>query len=429
MFRRLFQIKSSAFWAGTEYLVYPLVMFLSTPLLLHRLGKENFGLWMMVSAITASWGIGNFGMSIMLMRYVALHRGQENLPGTVAVIRYALGRSLIGGGTASLCLLLGAPWLSVHAFTGMTDTAGVQLALSVAAFLFLLAQIEFTFKSALKGHGEFGEVARYEVMGRSILIAIVVAIAFWQPRLILIYCALMAYAVVTVCVMGRKMARHTTGKACFPSWQPLRGGQGHFAFWAWLQSLGAVMFQQFDRLLIGALLGPVALAVYSICLQVAQQVHALPAAMFSYLLPRMSHLPTGAEDTARKNKFSRQVLMAGVGSSLLLGGGLTLLAKPLLVLWMGPEFANAHSNLLRVLVLGYTMLSLNVVPHFLLLALGRSRFVSVLNLIGGALGLIICFLALSPWGLLGAAYSKLVLGATLSVAYFFFFRRASKHVE
>jgi hypothetical protein len=57
------------------------------------------------------------------------------------------------------------------------------------------------------------------------------------------------------------------------------------------------------------------------------------------------------------------------------------------------------------------------VPHFLNLAAGRARFISMLNLLGGLATLIICVWVIRDCGLLGVAAGKFIYGFVLMVSY------------
>src|SRR5205807_1118477 len=62
-----------------------------------------------------------------------------------------------------------------------------------------------------------------------------------------------------------------------------------------------------DVLLIGAILGSTQLAYYAVCVQLAQQVHALPAAAFSFLFPLVSGRSETSARSGLKALFGRYV--------------------------------------------------------------------------------------------------------------------------
>lgn len=65
----------------------------------------------------------------------------------------------------------------------------------------------------------------------------------------------------------------------------------------------------------------------------------------------------------------------------------------------------------------YLLLSMNVVPHYLNLAQGNAQFISILNLMGGLITLILCLWLIDDLGLDGVAGSKFAYGLVLLGAY------------
>jgi O-antigen/teichoic acid export membrane protein len=72
---------------------------------------------------------------------------------------------------------------------------------------------------------------------------------------------------------------------------------------------------------------------------------------------------------------------------------------------------------LIILALGFCLLSLNVVPHFTLLGLGKVRFLSITNAVGGIVSLVGAALLIPAFGLIGAAAGRLFYGPIISLNY------------
>ena len=67
---------------------------------------------------------------------------------------------------------------------------------------------------------------------------------------------------------------------------------------AWLQTLGSVVFGQFDRILLGVSMGALAVALYALCVQFAQPVFGPSASglhfLFLYLAGRAGVISSAA---------------------------------------------------------------------------------------------------------------------------------------
>lgn len=402
----------AAVWAGTEYLAYPFLMILATPFLIRHLGAGHFGLWMLVANVVGSWGLVNLGSALMITRYVAIHRDGAELEQAKQIVRFGLARALIGGGLAGGSLILSASWLATGWFHGMGDHRLVTYSLILAGGLLMLAQVEFTYKAALKGFELFGLAARLELACKSAFVLVLLLLANMGLGLVGVLGAMLGFAFINCLIYGQALSKVMGRTIWVPQFSVPISEMQAFAGWNWLQTLASVMFHQFDRFLIGAVLGAVPLAAYTVCLQVAQQIHALPAALFSFLLPRVSR-----RDVVYSQTRQMTMILVGLLVPLLIGLPVILFAPRILAWWMGGLFAAEYGSLLMTLAGGYLLLSINVVPHYINLAEGQARFVSMLNLMAGLLTIVLCVWLINDSGLLGVAESKFVYGIVLMVAY------------
>lgn len=402
-----------AAWAGAEYLAYPLLMFLATPALIRHLGIEAFGLWMLVATLVGSWGLANLGAVPMITRYVAIHRDQNDLDPARQIVRFGLGWSLIGGGLAGGSLIIASSWLAMGWFEGMGDYQLVTYSLMMAGCLLLLAQVEFTYKAALKGFELFGLAARFELACKSAFLLVSLLLVKMGVGLVGVLGAMLVFAFVNCMVFGFALSKILGRIIWIPRFSKPISEMPVFAGWSWLQITAGVMFHQFDRFLIGAVLGAAPLAAYTACLQVAQQIHALPAALFSFMLPLASRRDAVSGQTLK-------MIIAGFMVSLSIGLPVIFFAPRILEYWMGTSFSEDYGTLLMMLAGGYLLLSINVVPHFLNLAKGHARFISMLNLVGGFATLILCVMLINYSGLWGVAASKFAYGIVLLMAYICF---------
>jgi O-antigen/teichoic acid export membrane protein len=402
-----------AAWASIEYLAYPILMFIATPTLIRHLGIEAFGLWMLVATVVGSWGLANLGGVPMITRYVAIHRDQNDLDSAIQIVRFGLGWSMMGGGIMALSLVLAGPWLSTGWLHPMGDSGDVEHAVILSGLMIFLAQIEFSFKAALKGFELFGLAARVEIACKSLFVIVSLVLASCGMGVFNILLSMLGFSIFNCLVYGWAITFVMGRDVWWPQLRPPDKDVHTFAGWNWLQVFSGILFHQMDRLLIGALLGPVPLAAYSVCLQIAQQIHAFPAALFSFLLPRLSR-------GVISQGFAIRLSIIGLLVAISLGIPIMFFSNCILERWMGSDFANHYDNLMLCLAGAYMLLSVNIVPHFITLANGNARFISMINLLGGVSSLIICIILVNNVGLIGVAFGKFAFGFVLLSSYLCF---------
>jgi O-antigen/teichoic acid export membrane protein len=403
----------NALWAIAEYFGYPLLMFAATPLFLHLLGSAVYGQWMLLLTFNGLGGLAGMGMGTAATREVAAHHGRGDLAGAAAAARSCLGVTLAASGTVAAVIALGATAAPSAWFAGMGDMADIRFIAFAGAAMIAMEQIDTVFAGTIRGVERYDVSARLELAAKLATVLASVAMAALARSLAPIVLVVLALMVMRTLAKARSASRLLGQGALWPQWN-----RGHvrtaFAFgkWTWVQSIGAMLFATVDRLLVGSILGAVALAQYSVAVQLAQQVQTLPAAGAQVLLPRVSRLDSQGV-SYRSMAIKVTVGVVGLASACALA--LILLGERIMTLWVGTSIAVAVAGTLSLLAVGYALLAVNVVPHYVLLGAGRARFVALSNLLAGVVAVAVTWFLIPRMGLAGAATGRFFYAAVTSV--------------
>lgn len=408
LFARLSNVRRHAFssmWGMAEYVAYPLMMFLATPLFLLWLGQMQYGQWMLLLTFNGLGGLAGFGMGSAATRDVAAAQGASDPESALAAVRACLSVTLLSGTAVSVVLLVLGMVAGGDLLVRMGDPALVRTIIAVAALLILVEQLDTVFAGTLRGLERFDISARVEALMKGAMVVLALLVAWATRDVTAVFAVTLGMAVVRLAVKAA-VASRLLGAVPMPSWdRPRMASVFAFGKWTWIQALGASLFATVDRLLVGGMLGAEALARYSICLQLAQQVQTIPAAGAQFLFPTVSRRRQAGEDY-RGLSLKASIAITGLG--LAIGLPLAVLAEPLLRLWVGSEIAASSASLLMLLVLAFVILVANVGSFYVLLGAGQERFVAVVNIIAGVAGSIAAALLIGPFGVHGAALGKLV---------------------
>lgn len=393
----------SSLWGMAEYFAYPLMMFAATPLFLHLLGSEQYGQWMLLLTFNGFGGLAGIGMGTAATKDVSAARGRGDDAGVAASIRACLMVTILST-MALAVLMVTTGWLigpALLAKMGSPDL--VRTIIIVAALLIMLEQIDSVFAGALRGLERFDISAKAEASTKLTLVLVSLAVAWKTGDVVAVFWATIAATIVRLSVKALAV-RHFIGQTPWPAFDRPRMAEA-FAFgkWTWAQSLGAAMFATADRLIVGSLLGAHALAAYSVCLQLAQQIQTVPAAGAQFLFPAVSRSRAAGESYAPL--AIRASLIIG-GISLLLALPVALFSHLILSLWVGKDIADAASVTLTLLAAGFAILGLNVGPHFVLLGAGRARFVAGINIVAGMTATGVGLYLVPQFALTGAACAR-----------------------
>jgi O-antigen/teichoic acid export membrane protein len=393
-------------------------MLLAAPFLVHKLGLSQYGVWMLVSAILGSMGILSTGFGDATVKYVSVYRGQNNPSGVRRTIRATLTVNVFLGGLFGLAVCFFAPFAVNHIFKiepGLRD-ASVQ-AIQISAIILVIRSVESVFVSTLRAFECYGPPVKLNVFLRCIVVISAIVIAAMGRGVVAIMVATLFWSAIIV-VLQALAARRIVG-----SFNPLPSLAKEplvevfsFGCFSWLQSLAGVAFSYADRFLVVAMLGTAPVAVYVLCVQATQPIHGLSAAAFNFVFPHISSRRE-AGDVYGPRRVFKLALLSSIGLSLALTLPLVVFAKPILSLWMGQDFAQRAHIVLALLAVAYLILAVNIVPHNTLLAFGRVRFVSVVNIAGGVFSLVAAGVLISPLGLVGAALARLFYGPVIAINF------------
>ncbi len=360
-------------WNLGGYVLPAVAAFACTPFLYKTMGAERFGLLSVAWALLGMFSLFDFGIGRALTRWVAELLRAEDRRGLAMATAVARAVSVVMGGAASALLLL-ALW------RGGLDRLGVGPAVAGEAMrsaLLLIAGVWLSvYGSALRGGLEgFQDFRRVNLVRIPLGIAIFLLptlTALVTPDLSLAVAALVAARLVANLAMARDLARWVT-----PDWSAVTRERalallGHGG-WITLSNLVGPILTYADRFVISALLSPVAVPYFSVPADAISRVVVLPASVATAALPAIAGEAAGARSGAAIRRIVGSATRLVVLGTVPLTLAALLLARPLLELWMGAEFAARSVGVFRWLALGYGLNALAQVPFLAVQAMGRAR--------------------------------------------------------
>lgn len=417
----------NAFWNTSDYVVLPLLFLLATPFLVSRLGTEQFGIWMLVNALTGTLSVIHFGLGDATVKYVSAYRAREDWQGVVRVARST--QTVYGclGVISGVTICLAARFFVHRVF----KVEAIHQVLAIAAIRIggIGLAVRFfsnVFAAVLQGFERYDLSARVTIITKAVTMGgIVVAVALRYGIEAVLWLSVL-------CAAGGAIALAFVAKSLISDlrfWPmldraALREVFG-FGFYSWLSAIAGTVFAQADVLLVGALLGTVAVTYYSVCQKLAMQVHAVLAAGSAFLFP-MSSVTAEQGDLRQMNRIYTGALSLIAVLSTAIGVPFFLFSQSILTHWMGADFALHASGLLKILILGYALLATSIVPYNILNGTGRIRANMILAWLTLAIVLAGIFVLAPVAGLAGVAWAKVLNIGPLLVAMIYVQRKVLK---
>jgi O-antigen/teichoic acid export membrane protein len=215
-----------------------------------------------------------------------------------------------------------------------------------------------------------------------------------------------------VCAAGFFMLHHRAPRIAVAGSIPVRSALarslGRYSLWAWMATLASQIFGSVDRLVVGALLGPVAAGFYAVCTSVGDRLTQLAAPFTRVLVPYASATraaPLRINGDAVRLYAVVTILvswtLAAAGSTLILFDDVALTR------WLGLAATSEAMWTFRGVVLIYATFSMAATPYQFALGAGGVRGVALLGLVGAGASLAGIALLGREWGLPGAAAGNL----------------------
>jgi O-antigen/teichoic acid export membrane protein len=410
---------SNSIYGLLDYAAYPFGMLALAPIVLRHLGVAQYGVWAVTTAIVSFGSIVASGFGDANIQQVATRRSTGDGDSLLRVVRASFGIHLILGTAVALLLWVFAPFLAIR--LSIADATLNQACLScirIAALLTIIRAIETVCISTQRAFERYGAAVRISVAGRMLSLAAAAVLAAFTRDVVYIMLATAAFAAMALLAQLIRLRQLLDYQALTPSFDPVATRELiRFGIFTWLLSATGVMFSQADRLIAGASMGATAVVSYALCAQMSQPVYGLTAAGLHFLFPHLA----SQRATAAPAELRRTLLMAISMNALLVftGAGLLLAFSGRLLRLLAPEYiARVSVSLLPSVLSGSVLLALSVSGCYAMLALGRVRPVTLINLAGTVAFTFVIVLSLRSSGVMAIVWARISFGVVSLLVYF-----------
>ena len=402
---------SNAAYGVLDYLAYPAGMLIVAPIALRNLGTAQFGVWMIANAVLSIGSIMASGFGDANIRYVSMARGGKDDARLLGAVRSTMGIHIALGTAIALIA-----WILAPSATARIASSNAELrieclwSLRIASLLILARAVETVCVSTQRAFERYDIAVRVSVIARLLALTAAAVLALAKQGVVSVMVATAIFITASLGIQLLQLKRLLGTKSFWPSFdREAMRGLVSFGIFSWIQAVSGILFGQVDRLITGVYLGAAAAASYALCAQLAQPIYGIAASGLHFLFPHVSaRITTDSVAPLRRIvllAFAANLLLVAACAAILLSLGTRLLA-----LWGGAAIGAAAGSVLPLLVWTTAAQSLSVTGSYTMLALGRVRMVTLLNLVGGAAMLLAARWLLPKYGMQGMAMARLFCG-------------------
>lgn len=386
------------------------IMFVMTPVLVHNLGRYDYGLWEMITGIIGYMGVLDLGTRPAVSRFAAKYRAEQD-----ASSLQVLFSSVLVFFVCVACLMaIGLSLWGLY-FPDAMAPEGEPSDRYTIVLLILAAQILITFpgyvaESYLEGFQKYLLKNNISIVKMVLTSSTILYFITPENGLILMVAVSAGAAVIKYLIYMWLLTRPAMGciryRLRYFSFSKLKEII-IFGSKSLVQGLSTRVENNTDALVIGFFLGPAMVPFYSIPANLVQHMRGIGMTLTHAFMPLFSDLSARSED----EKIRQVYTMASkyvVGILLPLAVGVVLVGGPFLGVWVGPEFQEKGELILLLLVLFTLTPMINPFVSRYLTGIGKHGIFAKVAPIAAVVNLGLSVLLVGPLGLWGVAFASLV---------------------
>lgn len=375
------------------------------PILIRSLGMEEYGLWTLASSILGVVNLAEAGLSTATTVFVAQDLSKEDYNALSATITVSLLMMLtlasIAGGTLFLSSGIIVRWYPSLTLSQSTVLLHSLQISGLVVWCRLIQQVLIGIEQAYQRYDLINVVNTLSSIATSIGMIIIV-LSSGKIIQIIQYQSLTSIVFLLIhCWIIKKLVR--TAKLRFHTSSSKLMDLGKYSLMMWITSIGGVLFTRVDRLVIGSILGPKYLGIYSAITDIVSQINVLSGMAVQPLISSLSN-----EIDVKSESVKRQVrksLLTNLYISLVLGLLINAFSPLILSILLKQNTEDIDDNFLFSFKLGiliYSLYSVNGSGYYVLLGTKRVDICSTITLLVGAISITLIYFGATNLGLVGA---------------------------
>jgi len=387
--------------------IFPIVFFiLITPILVARLGLENYGVYILINTVLLFAALFDFGISSAFIKYISEAQAQKDegkinrLSATANLIFFLVG--LLG-----LAIAIAAGFL-LSSTSNAADPDYFRLCFALAGISFIFVSLSTPFQLIPRACLKFNIEAIISIIQISAFNLGVLLLVWNNYGLKEILIWQIAVNILLWLVYGLTAKSLLGAISLTPGWDQTAGQKlWRFGFKTFISNVASMITNQLDRLVIPIFLGASALPYYALPGNITTQTGGITNALTSLLFPLSSKLQTETKNEQIAKIYLRAFrLIAVLASAITLA--IIIFRVKILYFWLGGDFYARSAGLMLLLAAVDFILALGKPAVSVLLGLGKNKFLAVISSLSALLNLLLLLALIPLWGLTGAAIAFII---------------------
>ena len=373
---------------------------LAIPFLIRFLGIREYGVWSLAYAVLAVLAMSEAGISVAAAVFLSKDLAKRDFAEFGKTLTIILIGAVLVSVVLGLLLWFAGP-LIVRSLPGfeVADRVHAGRALQIASIAVSILVLQRTLVGVEQAFDRYATTNVLELVQSLVTNVGLVVVAWSGGRTIaLMKWQVFAFALLLAahcCVVFLLLHR----KGLSFDWSAEKARRMlRYSVATWTATLGSAAFSQFDRLIVGGVLGPSVLGVYAVITNITSKINSFSATAVQPLVPSLSRDASLSGAEGRIRQATR------LNALIAIEAGIFLYVLADWIMRMLAPGATARQDILGLQIAGviYALYSLNAPGFYILFSIGAARTNAAVTLSSGVVSLALILVGARYFGLLGA---------------------------
>lgn len=388
------------------------------PYLIHTLGDAEYGIYQMVASFAGYLVLMNFGTGTVMTRYVSLYKAKQQEKEQKNFIAICLTITI---GLAILIVIVGAIlYLGLDNLYATLNE--IQLAHAKRIYIIVVSNIVCTllyqaFDGIIMAYERYMFSQIWTMVKTIIRVAIIAVLINAVPNAIIISWVDLALSVTYLAISAFYVRVRLK-----VTWKLVRWDK--FLLQEIISFSAAIFLQAFvnqvnsnvDKTLLGAMVSPESVSLYSLAMSISTIFSTLSTALLAIYLPQFTKILAETSNTTEVIKAAVKPARIQFFISTTILIGFTLCGKDFVVVWAGKEYLQVW-DIAMVLMVPMYFLYLTGIMVSVLDALGKRLFRSVILSVAAVGNIFVSIYLIKKVGVIGAPIGTAIATILFSVIF------------
>lgn len=390
-----------------------------TPIIVFKLGVENYGVYLLVITVSNLTGLLDIGIGQMLVKFISQYTASGEAR-RLKDLMYSFNLLIFGTSLVILAVFAVVGYWAKIFFPDLALTREYYFTLfflaGLISFFGGLNTLFATVPVALMRGDISIKIGLANLTLSNLTILLVVVLGYGLKGVFLAQLVFSVMLLLTSRHYAKKILPSAELKFAWV-WEEVKCAY-KFGVATYMSNVANSALTYFDRLLIPIFFGPSALSYYSLPGNIASKVSVMNNTLSGTIFPMTSGLH-GLKDMEKIRHIYKRAfnLLTVVNFAMVIS--IILFANKMLLYWLNADFALKSTTVLIILSATYYLLSLGGTLNLFLLGLSKTNFLFKSSVLMAATNIILLFFLLPKFGIVGAAWAYLI--SVLPIIYMFYF--------